>query len=81
MLYAPTWISSTKPGATKHRHSQHGESSLPLWGMNILKHVPENINLIVKFHCLVHEGGDTVHRQMEQYVKDNDLEHRIKFLR
>ena len=80
ILYAPTWISITKPGATTHRHSQHGESSLPLWGLNLLKNIPSNINLIVKFHCLVHEGGDTIHNEMEQYVKDNNLGHRIRFL-
>jgi len=80
ILYAPTWISITKPGATGHRHSQHGESSLPLWGVNLLENVPSNTNLIIKFHCLVHEGGDTIHNEMEKYVKDNDLGHRIRFL-
>jgi len=80
ILYAPTWISITKPGATGHRHTEHGESSLPLWGLSILENMPVDKNLIVKFHCLIHEGGDTIHNQMEKYVKDNNLEHRIKIL-
>lgn len=80
ILYAPTWISITKPGATTHRHTTHGESSLPLWGVSILENLPANVNLIVKFHCLIHEGGDEIHSQMEQYVKKSNLGNRIKFL-
>jgi hypothetical protein len=80
VLYAPTWISNQRPGRSKHKFSLHGESSLPLWGVELLKQMPESANLIVKFHCLVHEDGNSVNKQMEQYVKDNQLEHRIKIL-
>ncbi len=80
VLYAPTWISNTKPGAKKHRFSQHGESSLPLWGVSILKNMPDDVNLVVKFHSLVHQGGDSVHSEMASYVENNNLGHRIKFL-
>ncbi|OUS31998.1 hypothetical protein A9Q98_02265 [Thalassotalea sp. 42_200_T64] len=80
VLYAPTWISMAKEGATGHRFSLYGESSLPLWGINLLKHMPESVNFIVKFHSLVHEDGNSVNKQMEDYVKQHGLEHRIKIL-
>ncbi|HHJ34172.1 MAG TPA: hypothetical protein ENJ87_00250 [Gammaproteobacteria bacterium] len=80
VLYAPTWISITKPGAKKHRFSQYGESSLPLWGLDILKNIPDDTNLIVKFHSLIHKGGTSIHEEMERYVSDNNLGHRIKLI-
>ncbi|KGJ89292.1 CDP-glycerol glycerophosphotransferase family protein [Thalassotalea sp. ND16A] len=80
VLYAPTWISMAKEGAKQHRFSLYGESSLPLWGVNLLKHMPESVNFIVKFHSLVHENGNSVNKQMEDYVKQHGLEHRIKIL-
>ncbi|NMP15142.1 CDP-glycerol glycerophosphotransferase family protein [Thalassotalea sp. Y01] len=80
VLYAPTWVSEAKEGAKGHRFSLHGESSLPLWGLDLVKHMPEDINLIVKFHALVQGGADSVNQQMEDYVKQHNLEHRIKIL-
>lgn len=80
VLYAPTWISNQRAGNRGHKFSLHGESSLPLWGIELLKNMPESVNLIVKFHSLVHEDGNSVNKRMEEYVKDNQLEHRIKIL-
>lgn len=80
VLYAPTWISMSKDGATSHKFSKYGESSLPLWGINLLKNMPESVNFIVKFHALVHEDGKSVNKQMEEYVIEHGLEHRIKIL-
>ncbi|KGJ89289.1 CDP-glycerol glycerophosphotransferase family protein [Thalassotalea sp. ND16A] len=80
ILYAPTWVSMAKQGATKHRFSLHGESSLPLWGIKLLENVPESMNFIVKFHSLVHEDGNSINKQMEEYVKEHSLQDRIKVL-
>jgi len=79
ILYAPTWISSTRPTAFKkeHRFTAHGESSLPLWGLELIKKVPEKYNLIVKFHSKVYEEGDDTHSKMISYVKDNNLSDRV----
>lgn len=81
VLYAPTWISNLREnGKNQHKFSLHGESSLPLWGIELLKNIPDNINLIVKFHCLVNEDGNSVNVQMENYVKENQLEERVKII-
>ncbi|WOH39383.1 CDP-glycerol glycerophosphotransferase family protein [Thalassotalea fonticola] len=80
VLYAPTWISMAKEGATAHRFSKYGESSLPLWGVKLLKYMPESVNFIVKFHALVHEDGNSINKQMENYVTEHGLQDRIKIL-
>jgi hypothetical protein len=80
VLYAPTWISINKPGASQHKFSLYGESSLPLWGLEILKKTPETVNLIVKFHCVIHEDGNSINKQMERFITEHQLEHRIKIV-
>lgn len=75
ILYAPTWISSTRPDVTgvTHRFSPHGESSLPLWGLALIKEVSKKYNLIVKFHSKIFETGDEIHKEMAAYVEANGL--------
>jgi len=79
ILYAPTWISATRPKTdiSLHRFSPHGESSLPIWGLELIKQIPEKFNLIVKFHSKVFETGDDIHRQMQSYVEKNNLSDRV----
>ena len=66
ILYAPTWISATRPkaGDVAHRFSPHGESSLPLWGLEIVKEVSKKYNLIVKFHSKIYESEENIHKKM-----------------
>jgi hypothetical protein len=80
ILYAPTWISETRVKANQkltYRFSPHGESSLPLWGMDILKYVSEKYNLIVKFHSKVIQDGSSIHTEMTEYVARNNLSDKV----
>ncbi|MFT4542978.1 MAG: hypothetical protein ACI841_004297 [Planctomycetota bacterium] len=81
VLYAPTWISETRPCAEqeKFRFSQHGESSIPRWGKKIVQCLPEGVNLIIKFHSRVHgEAGRKLHDEIEQSIVENGLKDRAR---
>jgi CDP-glycerol glycerophosphotransferase (TagB/SpsB family) len=82
ILYAPTWISSTRPNSTniQHRFSPHGESSLPLWGLEIVKQIPGEYNLIVKFHSKIFDDGDLIHKAMTNYVEKHNLSKNVVIL-
>lgn len=82
ILYAPTWISATRPNANgvEHRFSPFGESSLPVWGVDMVKEVSKEHNLIVKFHSKIFESGDGIHTAMSDYVKKHNLSDRVAII-
>ncbi len=80
VLYAPTWISETRTGAAEgeHRHSPHGESSLPRWGVPIIEQLPEGVNLIIKPHNKIFPAGQHFHDALDERIEALGLQDRAR---
>lgn len=78
ILYAPTWV--TQGAATKCDFSAHGESSLPLWGIDLIKYVTgeAKCNLIIKYHYRTLENPSGFQNTLRDYIRDNKLEESVK---
>lgn len=64
ILYAPTWISSDTV-MKNVKFSEYGESSLPNFGLDIVKELGKKYNLIVKFHNRVYRKKNDIFEQIE----------------
>jgi len=80
ILYAPTWISTGS--GSKLIFSEHGESSLPLWGTKIVKAVAEmgNVNLIIKYHARINKNATQIYSDIDNLIVELKAEDRIKAL-
>lgn len=67
ILYAPTWISEDS-GANVD-FSPHGESSLPLWGIKLVKAIAPHWNLIIKYHSRLNKKASTIYDEIEETIQ------------
>ncbi len=77
VLYAPTWIS-------QHVHmkmikfSPHGESSLNLWAMEIIRALHKNYNLIIKYHSRIFRKPGDIYEQIDNLIQELGAEDVVK---
>jgi hypothetical protein len=77
ILYAPTWISNQKITSII-KFSEHGESSLIIWGKEIVKALHKDYNLIIKYHSkIVKEKGD-IFDQIDELVDSLNANESVK---
>ena len=76
ILYAPTWI--TEGSGSRLQFSEHGESSLPLWGERIIKAVANKYNLIIKYHSRAYDAHTDIYEGINKLIKDLKAEETIK---
>ncbi len=77
ILYAPTWISQNS--GTKIIFSQHGESSLPIWGKKIISAFAKtNWNLIIKYHSRINKNNTQIYDEIENHINKLNLNQRVK---
>lgn len=78
ILYAPTWIS--QDSRSRFVFSEYGESSLPLWGVKIVRSVAamKDVNLIIKYHSRVNENATQIYDEIDAVIKEEKAEDRIK---
>ena len=78
VLYAPTWISNES--GIKMAFSEHGESSLPLWGKKIVTAVAKmkNVNLIIKYHSRINKNATKIYDEIEALIAELNVSDRIK---
>ncbi|MCK5131508.1 MAG: CDP-glycerol glycerophosphotransferase family protein [Candidatus Sabulitectum sp.] len=76
ILYAPTWI--TEGSGTKLKFSSHGESSLPLWGVKLIRAISPEWNLIIKYHSRIYESHRDVYRKIDQCITELGAEDSVK---
>jgi hypothetical protein len=76
ILYAPTWISSdTKLHILNF--SKHGESSLPLFGKEIIKALYLDYNLIIKYHNRAYKENN-IYNEIDELIKELSAEDNVK---
>ena len=80
ILYAPTWISENS--GTSFKFSNYGESSLPLWGKEIIKNIvtKSDYNLIIKYHSRVNENNKGIYEEISDYILELDANKRVKVI-
>lgn len=78
VLYAPTWISTGS--GIKMGFSEHGESSLPLWGKKIIRAFQslKEVNLVIKYHSRVNVNANGIYKEMNELIEELNLSERVK---
>jgi len=78
ILYAPTWI--TRGSGSKLKFSEYGESSLPLWGVKLIKAVSPHWNLIIKYHSRIYESHRDIYDGIDRCIANLNAENRVKIV-
>lgn len=76
VLYAPTWISQNS--GSKLVFSPHGESSLLLWGENLIKAIGQRWNLIIKYHSRINPNERSIYERIDRCIEDAGVRHSVK---
>ncbi|RKZ04971.1 hypothetical protein DRQ21_01165 [Candidatus Fermentibacteria bacterium] len=76
ILYAPTWI--TQGSGSRLKFSEHGESSLPLWGTKLIKSISPRWNLIIKYHSRIYESHGDIYDSIDRCIADLKAEDHVK---
>ncbi len=76
ILYAPTWIS--QGSGSRLSFSDHGESSLPIWGEKLIRAIAPRWNLIIKYHSRVNPNRTEIYDEIDQCIQNLDAEHSVK---
>lgn len=79
ILYAPTWI--TEGSGSKLNFSPHGESSLPLWGLSLIRAIAPKWNLIIKYHSRIYDSHASIYEAIDQCIEEMDAEENVKVVR
>ncbi len=79
ILYAPTWISQNV-NLKMIKFSQHGESSLELWGLEIIKALHKDYNLIIKYHSRIYRKPGDIYEQIDDLIRDLKAEDHVKIV-
>lgn len=77
VLYAPTWISQ-EIDSKIIKFSEHGESSLELWGKEIIKALHKDYNLIIKYHSRIFRKPGDIYEQIDELIKTLGAEAHVK---
>jgi hypothetical protein len=76
ILYAPTWISENS--GTKLDFSPWGESSLPLWGVRLVKAIAPRWNMIIKYHSRINENSTGIYDEIDRCIDELGAGDRVK---
>ncbi|MBU0994513.1 MAG: CDP-glycerol glycerophosphotransferase family protein [Proteobacteria bacterium] len=79
ILYAPTWISQNASFKIV-KFSRYGESSLELWGKEIITKLHKDYNLIVKYHSRIYRKKGDIYDQIEELIGELDAESCVKVI-
>lgn len=76
ILYAPTWIS--EDSGTKLKFTKYGESSLPLWGIRLIRAITPEWNLIIKYHSRVNKNRRGIYNEIDKFIAEQGVEDSVK---
>lgn len=76
ILYAPTWISQNS--GTIMRFSEHGESSLLLWGKRLVRILAPRYNLIIKYHSRINPGENGIYGEINECISETGNEDSVR---
>ena len=76
ILYAPTWISTDS--LTKWNFSEYGESSLPLWGKELIRNLHKDFNIIIKYHNRAYRKKGDIYDQINELIEKLHAEKHVK---
>ena len=79
VLYAPTWVSQNV-NLKMVKFSDHGESSLERWGLEIVKALHKHVNLIIKYHSRIYHKPGDVYEQIGRLVQSLGAQDRVKIM-
>ncbi len=77
ILYAPTWISSDAKMRVL-KFSNHGESSLPIFGTDIIKALYKDYNLIIKYHNRAYRSKNPIYEKINGLIHTLGAEEHVK---
>jgi CDP-Glycerol:Poly(glycerophosphate) glycerophosphotransferase len=72
ILYAPT--------ALREREDEREQSSLPLWGKNIITELHGQYNVIIKYHGIVKRKSHNIYEQIDSLILELDAEENVRLI-
>ena len=79
ILYAPTWI-STNTITKIIKFSKYGESSLNIWGKELIKELHNDYNIIIKYHSRINRKKGDIYDQIDELIKELNAQDKVKII-
>lgn len=76
ILYAPTWVSKNE-NFKIIKFSEHGESSLEIWSLDIIKELCADYNIIIKYHSRIYREENDIYEQIDNLIKSLGVEDKV----
>lgn len=79
ILYAPTWI-STNTITRIIKFSKYGESSLNIWGKDLIKELHKDYNIIIKYHSRINRDKIDIYDHIDKLIAELNAKDRVKII-